>query len=87
MQDDNEHTCDHPVNASIKIIKYLKNPHGGWTSPYILPWIPFGNSKDSNPNFASDGLIISLIWEQATQENLLDWRIFWFFNECHISFQ
>ena len=40
LQDDNKHACDHLVDPSIKIIKYLKGPHGRWINPHILPWIP-----------------------------------------------
>jgi hypothetical protein len=30
---DNKHTYDHIVDASIKTIKYLNGPYGGWIGP------------------------------------------------------
>ena len=35
LQDDNKHVYDHLVDASIKIIKHLKSPHGGWISSHV----------------------------------------------------
>ena len=87
---DNKHTCDNLVDASIKTIKYLNSLHDGCMSPHISPWIRSKNAKVSYPTLVGDGLIINLPWEQATHENSLDWKIFWFFNgwphEFSISF-
>jgi hypothetical protein len=32
---DRRHTCDHLVDASIKIIKYLNGPNNGFIGPQI----------------------------------------------------
>jgi hypothetical protein len=40
---DNRHICDHRVDVSINIMKYLNGPHNGCIGPQISPWILLKN--------------------------------------------
>ena len=69
-------TCDHLVEASIKIIKLRNGPHGGWISPHMSPWIRCKKTGDSNMTLVKHGLIINLPCEHAAHEYSLGERIF-----------
>ena len=54
---DNRQTWDHLVDASIKTIKYLNGPEGGWIGPHMSPWILSRNLGDSLSTFIDEGLV------------------------------
>ena len=43
---DNKQICDHLVDASIKIMKYINDPYGKCIGPQISPCICFENEID-----------------------------------------
>ena len=69
-------TCDHLVEASIKIIKKQNGPHGGWIGPNMSPCILSKKTGDSDMTLVKDVLIINLPCEQAAHEYSLGERIF-----------
>ena len=68
---DNKQTCDHLLEASINIIKYRNDPHGGCIGPHISPYIHSRNIGNSLSILTGDGLVINFPREQAVHGNVL----------------
>ena len=79
---DNKETCDHLLDASIKIMKYLNDSHGECISPQISSYIHSKNEMSRFPIFLGDGLIINFLWKHIVPKKSLDRRILWLFNGC-----
>ena len=60
---DNNHTCDHLVDASIQIIRYLNDPQYRFTDSQISPYTRLKILRDLNPQ------IINFLWELVTHES------------------
>jgi len=69
---DSKEMCDHLVHASIKTIKYLNGPLGGWIGPHISPCMRSRKARDWCPILANDGRTISFPWEHAMHGKSFD---------------
>jgi hypothetical protein len=71
---DNKHTCDHLVDASINIVKYLNDPLIGCIGPHMSPCILLRNFSGSVCILRDKGLKINFLVAQAMHIKLEVWR-------------
>ena len=64
------------MDASIKTMKYLNDPHDGCIGPQMSPYIRSKNEIDSFLSFSDDGLIINFPCKHAVHEKSLNRRSF-----------
>jgi hypothetical protein len=58
---DNRHTCDHRVDTSINIMKYLNGPHDGCIGPQMSPCILSRNFSGSICILRGEGIKINFL--------------------------
>jgi len=68
----NKEICDHLVDASIKTMKYLNNPHDGCIGPQISPCIRSKNEIDLFLLFLVMALLSIFFCEHAVHEKSSD---------------
>jgi len=72
LQIDNKQTCDYLVDASIKTMKYLNDPHDGCIRPQNHIVLIPKDDIDSFLKFSSDSLIINFPCKRVLHKKSLD---------------
>jgi len=72
----NKQICDHLVDALIKIMIYLNDPHDGYIGPQISPCIHSKNEINLFLIFLVIVLLSTFLCERVVREKSLDRRRF-----------